>query len=111
MNRCVIITGMHRSGTSFLASFLREAGVDIGSDLFPADFYNPRGYFEDNEFLELDTEILHSCCPSGAIGFRDWGWPENEHLDRSRLGEFAGRAAALVARRSQNSAEIGRAHV
>jgi hypothetical protein len=98
---------MHRSGTSFLASFLKEAGVEIGSDLFPADFYNPRGYFEDNEFLELDTEILHSCYPPGATGFRDWGWPENEPLDRSRLGEFAGQAAALVARRSLSSAVWG----
>jgi hypothetical protein len=107
MKRCLIVTGMHRSGTSFLASFLKEAGADLGSDLFPADYYNPRGYFEDNEFLELDTEILHACVPSETSGFRDWGWPENEHLDRSRLGEFTGRAAELVARRSGASAVWG----
>lgn len=100
MNRCLVVTGMHRSGTSFIASFLQAAGVDIGTDLFPADYYNPRGYFEDNEFLELDTSILHACMPPGASGFRDWGWAENGSLDRSSVADFAARAGELVARRS-----------
>jgi hypothetical protein len=48
---CLIVTGMHRSGTSLLASFLRAAGINLGENLYPADSANPLGYFEDLDFL------------------------------------------------------------
>jgi hypothetical protein len=97
MAAAVVITGMHRSGTSLLASFLERAGLDLGTDFFPADPRNPRGYFEDRELLELQTAMLHSCCAAGEVGWLDWGWTESERLDRSGLPAFHCRAAALVA--------------
>src|SRR3954454_19058166 len=97
MSRVVAITGMHRSGTSLLASFLERAGVDLGGDFFPADPRNPRGYFEDRELLELATAMLHSGCTPGEAGWPDWGWTRGERLDRSGLAAFRGRAAELVA--------------
>jgi len=99
-NPAVIITGMHRSGTSLLASFLARAGVDVGRDLFPPDAHNRRGYFEDREILELQTAMLHSCCAPGETGFLDWGWTWGERLDRSRLAEFHPRAAELATARA-----------
>jgi len=96
----VVITGMHRSGTSLLASFLAASGVDLGDDLFPADAHNRHGYFEDRELLELQTVMLHACCPPGETGFLDWGWTWGERFDRSRLAEYRARAAEVAAARA-----------
>ncbi len=107
MASAVVITGMHRSGTSLLASFLARAGVDLGDDFFPADPRNPRGYFEDRELLELETAMLHSCVTPGEAGLRDWGWTESERLDRSRLPAFRPRAEALVAAHARAAEAAG----
>ena len=42
---------MGRSGTSYVASILDQAGVDMGRELKSPDEHNPRGYFEDLEAL------------------------------------------------------------
>ncbi len=52
------ITGMHRSGTSMVAHYLQRCGVDIGQRLQPADIGNPRGYFEDVDFLNFHQDLL-----------------------------------------------------
>ncbi len=49
---------MHRSGTSLVASAIRAGGVDVGSDLLGADAGNPRGHFEDRDFVRLHEEML-----------------------------------------------------
>jgi len=54
----VVITGMHRSGTSLLAGLMQAAGVSVGKRLMEATEFNPRGYFEDLDFQELHEEIL-----------------------------------------------------
>jgi hypothetical protein len=56
----LIITGMHRSGTSLLASLLQSSGLHIGSDLLKSGKGNVKGHFEDNDFLELHRIILKS---------------------------------------------------
>ena len=58
MGSAVIITGMHRSGTSLLANLLSDAGIHIGDRMLPADEHNVRGYFEDSDFVELHDGIL-----------------------------------------------------
>jgi glycosyltransferase involved in cell wall biosynthesis len=95
---CLVVTGMHRSGTSLLASFLRAAGINLGESLYPADGANPLGYFEDVDFLELQREMLLTCTMDES-GYRDWGWTESQRLDFSRLPSFRSRAEALVRRR------------
>lgn len=79
----LIVTGMHRSGTSLMASFFQAVGVDVGTDLFAADERNQRGYFEDVDFLEFQRSILQECCNPSEHGWADWGWTESEHLDLS----------------------------
>jgi len=44
----LILTGMHRSGTSLMASILQSAGVNVGKNLLEPDKRNPHGFFEDN---------------------------------------------------------------
>lgn len=87
----VVITGMHRSGTSFVASVLEAAGLPVGERLLTDFPGNPRGHFEDLDFVTLHEDVFASR-PEGsfvtgadALGFDD--------AQRAR-------AAALVTARS-----------
>ena len=60
----VLITGMHRSGTSFLARALNLGGVSLGpfesmisNDWIPLDD-NPRGHWENKDLLDLGKLTL-----------------------------------------------------
>jgi hypothetical protein len=59
MSRAIIITGMHRSGTSLTGSLVQRAGIHIGEKLLAGDSANPRGYFEDPDFYEFHDHLLH----------------------------------------------------
>lgn len=58
-NSPLIITGMHRSGTSLIASILQAAGVHIGQNLLAPNALNPRGFFEDADFYQFHQEVLY----------------------------------------------------
>jgi glycosyltransferase involved in cell wall biosynthesis len=94
--RRLIITGMHRSGTSFVASLFAAWNVRMGERLVPPDRGNPMGYFEDVDFLDLDRRILVACTPPDDGGHRDWGWTESERFDAAQLPSWRDAAAALV---------------
>lgn len=54
----VIICGMHRSGTSLVADFVSRNGVFMGHNLMSGGRGNPRGHYEDWEFVDLHDRIL-----------------------------------------------------
>lgn len=108
LSRPVVITGMHRSGTSLVASYLSSLGIDLGDSLLAADVHNPHGYFEDADFRQLQGEILTDVTPGDDGGHRDWEWTENERLDRDRLARWTGLARALAAARSGRPGLWGR---
>ncbi len=54
----LILCGMHRSGTSLLASLLIGSGVDLGTTLLGAAPGNPHGHFEDLDFLRFHERAL-----------------------------------------------------
>lgn len=56
----VCITGMHRSGTSMVASLLHACGMFLGreDELNRAAPDNPEGYFENRDFVRLNEEIM-----------------------------------------------------
>jgi len=58
MSHTVIITGMHRSGTSLIASILQKSGMSIGDRLLAASKANPRGFFEDLDFYTFHEQAL-----------------------------------------------------
>jgi len=59
-SRAVLVTGMHRSGTSVLAHALASAGVAMGDRLNPADAGNRYGHFEDLDFLRFHEDVLRA---------------------------------------------------
>ncbi len=103
MSQPLIITGMHRSGTSFVAELFQSAGLHIGERLFPGDGGNPRGYFEDDEFLTLQRTMLAGACPTGVPGWPDWGWTEAEALDEQRWERHVPAMRALCHARSMHA--------
>ncbi len=58
----ILVLGMHRSGTSALASVLDALGLDTGSTegLMRGDVGNPGGYYEVESVAALDERILKS---------------------------------------------------
>jgi hypothetical protein len=64
----LIVLGMHRSGTSYLASVIGSLGVDIGSNLLAAAEDNPRGFFEDRDFVDFHASVLTRLLPEQGSG-------------------------------------------
>lgn len=59
MNKVVVITGMHRSGTSMVANTLYDLGVYMDEkSLLPADPSNSKGYFEDQDIINFHNDLL-----------------------------------------------------
>lgn len=58
--KCIMIVGMHRSGTSCMAGILYYSGLYIGDNLLPPSPKNPKGYFENQDFWRLHHSILRS---------------------------------------------------
>jgi O-antigen biosynthesis protein len=54
----IILTGMHRSGTSMIARFLHNSGINMGETLLGPHPSNPYGHFEDINFLNFHREVL-----------------------------------------------------
>jgi hypothetical protein len=56
----IVVTGMHRSGTSFVAGVLHELGMDLGdhTEMYATDDWNAAGYFENVEVLMLNDRIV-----------------------------------------------------
>lgn len=91
MSRVLVITGMHRSGTSLVANFLQRSGLDIGSELLAPDVGNPHGYFEDAVVHDFQREMLQRAGVADAFTVRDTDVPVPVTAsDRER-------AAAIVA--------------
>ena len=54
----VVVGGMHRSGTSLLASLVHGAGVSMGQRLMGTGNGNDAGHFEDLDFHDLHERAL-----------------------------------------------------
>lgn len=60
---------MHRSGTSLLCGVLQQLGIALPGRTIAGDFHNPEGYFEWDEIVELQEQLL--------IDLERW-WPAHE---------------------------------
>jgi Methyltransferase domain len=87
----LVIAGMHRSGTSLMASVFGGAGVHIGDRLDGPGQGNPWGHFEDLEFQEFQDRVLRRVGKTFLTATpADLNQPTAEELEEAR---------ALVARR------------
>ncbi|MGD1902107.1 MAG: glycosyltransferase [Geitlerinemataceae cyanobacterium] len=100
-SQILVLTGMHRSGTSLMASLLQAMGVHVGDRLLAGDRTNAPGYFEDEDFLEFQRRVLTGCCDPDDGGWPDWGWTESESLDRRQFENYTTEARQLLAARAR----------
>jgi hypothetical protein len=83
----VCVTGMHRCGTSFVASALRHLGVFLGDpeQLMRPGSDNPAGYYEIQAVTELNDELLaHLGGAWDQPPVLDPGWEHDAGLERFR---------------------------
>jgi O-antigen biosynthesis protein len=92
----LIVVGMHRSGTSFVASLLQAAGLDMGSRLMPPARSNERGHFENMDFVEFHMRGLR------LSGHDDSGWTASQSLTLSE--ESASEAREIIQTNARSSA-------
>lgn len=57
---CVIVCGLHRSGTSAVARLVNLLGADIAGDLLPKDPSNSRGYWESQAVVDVHADLLRA---------------------------------------------------
>jgi len=88
---CIVVLGMHRSGTSLVAGLLRRLGVNMGASFRKPDRHNDLGYFGDLDWLSLNKALINDA------GGR-WFNPPNEE-DVDNVLDIA-RVEALVQARS-----------
>lgn len=74
----IIITGVGRCGTSLMAKFLKESGLDIGSDKW---YKKVNAGYENKETLQINTELINHYVKDYKIDF-------NEIKERIRALEF-----------------------
>lgn len=91
-SRQLVISGMHRSGTSLVASTFRAAGLEIGWDLMGPAPGNWRGHFEDSDFYDLHEAMLAAAGVTSLAADDAFTAPAG--------GDFAARARELIAARS-----------
>lgn len=97
----ILISGMHRSGTSALARILNLLGADAGSGLLPAvRGDNDSGYWELREIVALNNE----CLEHFGLSWRDPGPMPEDWLGDPWLDGWRERAGSLIRREFPDTA-------
>ena len=88
----ILVTGMHRSGTSALARTLSLLGATLPKDIIPPNEGNPDGHWEPQGMVDLNDRML------ADAGSEVYGIPEIEPdwFHSSRVVAFLDEAVALI---------------
>lgn len=96
-SRLLVVTGMHRSGTSALTEALADRGLALSRHdaLVKAHPSNPRGHFEDSRIVAMNDRIL-------AHGGASWlnPWPLRKFRPNDDLLSDIDRCWSVVERES-----------
>ena len=57
---CVLVLGMHRSGTSALTRCLNLVGMDLGSNLLSPAKMNAKGFWEHGDVVRINDQLLEA---------------------------------------------------
>ncbi|CAI2391498.1 MULTISPECIES: sulfotransferase domain-containing protein [Alteromonas] len=58
MNQCLVVVGMHRSGTSIFTDLTQSIGLNIGEIADYKDEENPTGYFENFDIVGINDDLF-----------------------------------------------------
>ncbi|PGZ93594.1 sulfotransferase family protein [Bacillus pseudomycoides] len=59
-SKLFLILSLHRSGSSATAGVLHHLGVNMGNNLMDANYSNPKGHYENVDFVNINNKILSS---------------------------------------------------
>lgn len=92
---CVLVLGMHRTGTSTISGILNILGVDLGNKLLLPSRDNPKGYFEHSDIVSLNKAFLnsHNLDDDGLLGELPTDW-----LYDNRTEDFKNKIRDLILR-------------
>jgi hypothetical protein len=78
-NSCVVVLGMHRSGTSALAGCLNILGLNLGNALMAGGAAEEGGYFENRDIVLAHDILLRDLgCRWDMVGSLPEGWIDSE---------------------------------
>ncbi|GAB4525262.1 MAG: sulfotransferase [Amphiplicatus sp.] len=90
---CVLVVGMHRSGTSALTRMFSLLGCDLPKTLLPASRNdNDLGFWESQPIMELNNRILESA----GTSWDDWQAINPGWFRSPRAAQFRDEALALL---------------
>lgn len=92
LRTCILVLGMHRSGTSALAGVLNRLGVDIPSKAMRAHSMNEKGFFESELIWKMHENLL----ASAGSSWKDWRPINPSWFASHRADEFRERALAIL---------------
>jgi hypothetical protein len=88
----IIVAGMHRSGTSALTNVLALYGSSLPAKLNLASADNPKGFFEPEEIVQLNDEMLARM----DSAWDDWASLPQPWFASAEAEEFGKRAIAII---------------
>ena len=82
---CLMVLGMHRSGTSTLAGCLHLLGLNPGETLMGGNATNPSGHFENQDVVLVHDILLRDLgCHWDMVGNLPSDWLESEAAEKAR---------------------------
>lgn len=96
---CIVVLGMHRSGTSALTGVLSLLGIDPGDSLLPAmENVNPKGFWEHEEIVSIHDQLLAAFSSS----WDDESPLPNQWWHTSLVADFRNRIVNILRRDFSN---------
>jgi hypothetical protein len=89
----ILISGMHRGGTSSIAGVVHMLGASLPAHLMPVQPDNPRGFFESEKSMILNDRILSE---SGS-SWHDWRSINNEWHGNPHFQKYLEEASQILA--------------
>lgn len=105
--KCIVVAGMHRSGTSLVAGLLQNLGISMGCNLVPADRANPLGYFEDWDIVAFHQRLFRECLGYFRDGHADWGWTPSRLINCNDARRLTHEALRLIDQRKHCERQWG----
>ncbi|CAN7645440.1 glycoside hydrolase family 99-like domain-containing protein [Mesorhizobium sp. LjRoot246] len=89
---CIMVLGMHRSGTSALTRAINLLGAELPKNLLGANPSNPAGHWEPARLIELHDQML----AEAGSSWDDWRSFDSSDLGASRLRFYKAEIARLI---------------
>lgn len=92
MKKCIVVLGMHRSGTSVLSGLVSLMGCYIGlTDTMPKRKDNPKGFFENYRIYKFNQNILEE----NSVSWDEYNFTVKT-IDKNTLRKYIDHAKTII---------------